>query len=212
MVCLIVIPASVALFVLAGPLTVAIYHYGKFTAFDVDMTRYALMAFSFALLGWSLIKVLATGYYARQDTRGPVRVAMWSLGLTMALNVVVLAALAITGHLESPGTHALLALSNGIGALLNAALLYGGLKRKKILEASAVGALVVRILIASAAMAALLVWLGGDVATWLAAPTIKRVVWLGSLVAGGVAVYFGVLWLLGVRPREFRLQPPAISA
>ena len=212
LVCLIVIPASVALFVLAGPLTVAIYHYGKFTAFDVDMTRYALMAFSFALLGWSLIKVLATGYYARQDTRGPVRVAMWSLGLTMALNVVVLAALAITGHLESPGTHALLALSNGIGALLNAALLYGGLKRKKILEASAVGALVVRILIASAAMAALLVWLGGDVATWLAAPTIKRVVWLGSLVAGGVAVYFGVLWLLGVRPREFRLQPPAISA
>ena len=80
LVCVIVIPASVALFALAGPLTVAIYHYGKFRAVDVEMTRLALMAFSFALLGWSLIKVLAPGYYARQDTKGPVKIAMRALG------------------------------------------------------------------------------------------------------------------------------------
>ena len=80
LVCLIVIPASVAMLVLAGPLTVTIYHRGRFTGFDVDMTQRALMGFSLALLGWSLIKVLATGYYARQDTKGPVRVAMRSLG------------------------------------------------------------------------------------------------------------------------------------
>src|SRR5687768_527700 len=89
LVCLIVIPASVAMLALAGPLTVVIYHRGQFTGFDVDMTQRALMGFSLALLGWSLIKVLATGYYARQDTKGPVRIAMRSLGVTMALNVVV---------------------------------------------------------------------------------------------------------------------------
>jgi putative peptidoglycan lipid II flippase len=212
LVCLIVIPASVALFALAGPLTVALYHYGRFTALDVEMTRLALMAFSFALLGWSLIKVLATGYYARQDTRGPVRVAMWSLGLTMALNVVVVGALALTGRLEAQGTHALLALTNGIGALLNAGLLYAGLMRKKILQPGALQGLVTRILVASAVMAGFLLWFGGDVASWMVAGTIKRIVWLSALVSGGVAVYFIILWLLGVRIGQFRLQPPAVSA
>ena len=109
LVCLIVIPASVAMLALAGPLTVAIYHRGQFTGFDVDMTQRALMGFSLALLGWSLIKVLATGYYARQDTKGPVRVAMRSLGVTMALNLLVLAGLWLTGNLKSAGAHTLLA-------------------------------------------------------------------------------------------------------
>ncbi len=135
LVCVIVVPASVALFALAGPLTVAIYHYGEFRAVDVEMTRLALMAFSFALLGWSLIKVLAPGYYARQDTKGPVRIAMRALGVTMGLNVIVVLTLAATGHLKSPGTHALLALTNGVGALMNAAMLYLGLRRTHVLHA-----------------------------------------------------------------------------
>ena len=121
LVCVIVIPASVAMLALAGPLTVAIYHRGRFTSFDVDMTQRALMAFSLALLGWSLIKVLATGYYARQDTKGPVKVAMRALGLTMALNLLVLGVLWLTGNIKSPGAHTLLALTNGVGAMLNAA-------------------------------------------------------------------------------------------
>jgi putative peptidoglycan lipid II flippase len=212
LVCLIVIPASVALFALSGPLTVAIYYYGTFTARDVQMTQLALMAFSFALLGWSLIKVLATGYYARQDTKGPVRVAMRALGLTMLLNVAVVAVLAFTGRLQQPGAHALLALTNGVGALVNAALLYGGLVRKQILHTGALAGLVLRIALASALMAALLSRFSGEVAEWLAAPVVTRVAWLGALVIGGVAVYFGSLWILGVRVGQFRLQPPAVSA
>lgn len=213
LVCLIVIPASVALFALSGPLTVSLYHYGTFTARDVDMTRLALMAFSFALLGWSLIKVLATGYYARQDTKGPVKVAMRSLGVTMALNLIVVAALAATGRLEYPGAHALLALTNGIGALMNAAMLYTGLVRKQILQpGQALRGLLSRIVLASLAMAALLFGLSGNLAQWLHSPTLTRILWLGGLVTGGVVVYFAVLWLLGVRISQFRLQPPAISA
>jgi putative peptidoglycan lipid II flippase len=213
LVCLIVIPASVAMLVLAGPLTVAIYHRGKFSGFDVDMTQRALMAFSLALLGWSLIKVLATGYYARQDTKGPVRVAMRSLGLTMALNLLVLAGLWFTGQTKSPGAHTLLALTNGVGAMLNAGLLYVGLARVGIIHPGHVmRGLLVRIVIATAAMAALLAWLGGDLAFWLASHTAVRVMRLSGLIAAGIVVYFGVLWLLGVRANQFRLQPPAVPS
>ncbi len=212
LVCLVVIPASVALFALAGPLTVAIYHYGQYRASDVEMTRWALMAFSLALLGWSLIKVLATGYYAKQNTRGPVKVAMRALGLTMVLNVLVVIGLALTGHLKTPGAHALLALSNGIGAILNATLLYTGLLRSQVLRrGQALRGLLIRIVIASTLMAAFLWWFGGDIATWLVTPKLERVVWLAGLVIGGIAVYFMALWVMGVRARQFRMQPPATS-
>src|SRR6185295_6948963 len=121
------------------------------------MTQRALMAFSLALLGWSLIKVLATGYYARQDTKAPVRVAVRSLGLTMALNAVVLAVLWLTGHLKSAGAHTLLALTNGVGAMLNAGLLYVGLARRGIVHPGHVmRGLLARIVSASAVMASLL--------------------------------------------------------
>ncbi len=207
LVCLIVIPASVALFVLAGPLTVAIYHRREFTAYDVEMTRLALMAFSFALLGWSLIKVLAPGYYARQDTKGPVKVAMRALLLTIVLNLLVVAVLWSTGRLDDPGMHALLALSNGVGAIFNAGWLYFGLIRN--------GALVpqpgrrkflLQVVAATAAMAVFLWWFGGDVAQWLAASTTRRIGWLAAIVVGGAVLYFAVLAVLGVRPRQFRLQ------
>jgi putative peptidoglycan lipid II flippase len=212
LVCLIVIPASVALFALSGPLTVTIYHNRQFTAYDVEMTELALMAFSFALLGWSLIKVLATGYYARQDTKGPVKVAMRSLGLTMALNLVVMAVLAATGQLEARGAHALLALTNGVGAVLNAGLLYTGLLRNGVLRpGQALRGLLIRIVVASALMAAFLLWFGGDLQTWLVTPKLTRVGWLGGLVIGGIAVYFAALWLSGVRASQFRLQAAATS-
>jgi putative peptidoglycan lipid II flippase len=213
LVSLIVIPASTAMLVLAGPLTVVIFHRGAFTAFDVEMTRRALMAFSFALFGWSMIKVLATGYYARQDTKAPVRTAMQALGLTMLLNVIVVAALWYTGHLKTPGAHTLLAVTNGVGALLNAGLLYVGLVRKQIVRAGQVlRGLLWRILVATIAMAAFLVWIARDLQSWLASGTAVQVAWLSGLVAGGLAVYFGVLWLLGVRVGQFRLQPPTLPA
>jgi putative peptidoglycan lipid II flippase len=212
LVCVIVVPASVALFALAGPLTVAIYHYGEFRAVDVEMTRLALMAFSFALLGWSLIKVLAPGYYARQDTKGPVSIAMRALGVTIGLNIIVVLALAATGHLKSPGTHALLALTNGVGALMNAAMLYFGLRRTHVLHADrGMKLLLVRIAVASTAMGVGLWWFGGDVSEWTQASTAQRLIWLTALVGGGVAVYFTVLMALGVRLRHFRVLSSAAA-
>ena len=212
LVCLIVIPASVALFAMAGPLTVTLLKYGHFKDGDVEMTRLALMAFSLALLGWSMIKVLATGYYAQQNTKGPVKVAMRALGVTMALNVVVVVALWLTGNLKTPGAHALLALTNGVGAIMNAVLLYTGLLRSQVLRrGQALRGLLIRIVLASALMAAFLWWFGGALDTWLAASKIEQIVWLAGLVAGGLAVYFAALWVMGVRAGQFRLQPPATS-
>lgn len=207
LVCLIVIPASVALFAIAGPLTVTMYHRREFTDFDVEMTQVALMAFSFALLGWSLIKVLAPGYYARQDTKGPVKIAMRALALTMLLNLIVVAALAASGNLKSQGAHALLALTNGVGAIFNAVSLYIGLRRKNILHRHPGGvALLAKIVIASAAMAAFLIWFSGQLSEWLQASTLDRAIWLAGLVAGGGAVYFVVLFGLGVRLHQFKVQ------
>jgi putative peptidoglycan lipid II flippase len=209
LVCLIVIPASVALFAIAGPLTAAMYYRHEFTAVDVEMTQTALMAFSSALLGWSLIKVLAPGYYARQDTVSPVRMAVRSLAVTMVLNVVVLVALWATGRLHVRGMHALLALTNGVGAICNAALLFRGLLVSGVLRPQRDGwTLVLKIVLATTVMAVFLITFRGDLASWLQATVVHRLIWLSGLVALGGAIYFATLWICGVRAWHFRLQPP----
>ena len=110
----------------AGPLTATVFGYGRFAPRDVRMASYALMAYSWGLLGFSLVKVLAPGYYARQDTRRPVRIALIALGCTMALNVLVVLPAA---HFGFPLPHVLLATSTCIGAAINSVLLWRGLTK-----------------------------------------------------------------------------------
>jgi len=206
---LIVMPASVALFVLAGPLTVAIFHYGKFTSDDAYMTRCALMAYAFALLGWSLVKVLAPGFFARQDTKTPMRTAMGSLIITMALNVAFVATAYFYGKLRDPGLHIVLALTNAVGALANAYWLYRGLRRQGVLIPSAGwGALWARILVANVAMGASLYAFAGNTEFWLTLHTWDRVWRLALCVLGGASVYFATLWFAGARPQHFRSHVP----
>jgi len=153
---------------------------------------------------------MAPGYYARQDTGGPVKIAVRALALTMVLNVVVLGALALAGRLRDPGMHALLALTNALGAMFNAGMLYRGLVRQRVLEPGAnVRRLLVQIVVASAVMAVVLLFLGGDLEQWLRASILLRVGWLGGLVVGGAAVYFACLWVMGVRMAQFRLRANA---
>jgi putative peptidoglycan lipid II flippase len=209
LVCLIVIPACVALFTLAGPLTVAIFNYGEFVATDVYMTTYALMAFSFALFGWSVVKVLAPGYFARQDTKTPVRTALQSLALNMSLNVVYVGGLLALGKLQTPGAHIGLALTNGIAALCNAFFLYRGLRKQGVfLPTAGWGALILRVIAGSLAMAAFLYWMGGSIEDWLPRGGGQRVLWLTGCVAGGAATYFVSLWVLGARAHQFRMHTP----
>ena len=174
------------------------------------MTQRALMAFSLALLGWSLIKVLATGYYARQDTKGPVKVAMRSLGLTMVLNVIVLArAVGSPAISRSPGAHTLLALTNGVGAMFNAGLLYTGLARMGIVQPRPRHARPARAHRHRqlAAWRPCCGWLGGDLAFWLAQRHAEPRAAAERPDRGGIVVYFGVCGCSACGPGSSGCRP-----
>ena len=201
----VVVPASVALFVLAAPLTAVIFYHGKFTLENLAMTTWAVMAYSLALLAWSLVKVLAPAYFARQDTRTPVRTAMQAFGLNILLNVIAVVTLKWNGMLQYPGANVLLALATASGAILNAWLLYRGLRRQNVYQPSTGWtSMLIRIVLATAVMALVLRYFSGDVDAWVVLHTFKRVLWLAELVMGGIAVYFTSLWLLGMRPVHFK--------
>jgi putative peptidoglycan lipid II flippase len=198
---LLVTPAAVGLFVLAGPLIATIYGYGEFTDRDVRMTTYALMMYALGLLGFSMVKVLAPGYFARQDPRTPVRVGMISLGVNMAFNVFVVLPLSRSGF---PAPHVLLAFSTGMSALINSVLLYRGLRRAGVYRAApGWRKFALQVLAANTVMGLALWWCAGGLEPWLDLGAWARAWRLGACVLGGAAVYFAVLWLAGLRKQAF---------
>ena len=198
----VVVPAAIGLLMLSGPLIATIFGYGAFTHRDVLMCGYALMAYSFGLVGFSMVKVLAPGYYARQDTKTPVKVGLVALGVNMGFNLAVVVPALLLGF---PIPHVLLAVSTGISAVVNSTLLYRGLKREGIYRPTpAWRKLLPQIALASVAMAAFLWWISGDWEAWFGWSATRRVVWLGIAVVGGGTVYFGALALAGLRPRDLK--------
>ena len=198
-------PAAVGLLVFSGPLTATIFGYGRFGLRDVQMASYALMAYSWGLLMFSLVKVLAPGYFARQDTRTPVRVGIIALAVTMTLNVVVVLPAKWLGF---PIPHVLLATSTCAGAAVNAFLLWRGLRRSGIYRASPGWAMFLwRVLAANIAMAVLLGWFAGDLGEWTALGAHDRAVKCGLGVAAGAALYFAVLIATGLRYGHLRNRP-----
>lgn len=197
---LLVLPCSLALAIIAEPLTVALYQYGKFTAFDAQMTQRALVAYAVGLLGIILVKVLAPGFYARQNIRTPVRIALFTLVATQLMN------LAFIGPLK----HAGLALAIGLGACLNAALLYWQIRRHRLFDPQPGWPVFLsKLVLAAGAMSATLLGLMAFMPAWDEGGMLLRFGRLGVLVAAGVLVYFGLLALLGFRLRHFarRAQP-----
>jgi putative peptidoglycan lipid II flippase len=188
------LPAALALAVLSVPLIATLFHHGQFGAEDVWMTRQALLAYSVGLTGLILVKVLAPGFYARQDIRTPVRAAVVTLFATQAMNLAFI----------FPLKHAGLALAISLGACLNAALLYRRLRQQGIYRpAAGWGRFLAKIAAALTVMAAVL-WFGaGPEAAWLATSAMQRATRLAALIAAGAAAYFAVLWLLGVRLADF---------
>ncbi|MFO7188337.1 MAG: murein biosynthesis integral membrane protein MurJ [Pseudomonadota bacterium] len=188
------LPAAAALAVLAVPLIATLFHYGRFDATDLAMTRQALIAYSVGLLGLILVKVLAPGFYARQNIRTPVRIAVVTLIATQVMNLLFIVPLA----------HAGLALAIGLGACLNAALLYRKLRQHDIYHPQpGWSKFALKIAAAIAAMAGVLWWADRPESWWVAAPGLHRVAMLGALVILGASVYFAVLAALGFRPRDF---------
>ncbi|KPK06289.1 MAG: hypothetical protein AMJ64_09420 [Betaproteobacteria bacterium SG8_39] len=194
---LLAIPAAVALAVIALPLIATLFHYGRFGPEDAWMTRQALIAYSVGLVGMILVKILAPGFYARQNVATPVRIAVLTLLATQAMN------LAFIGPLK----HAGLALAIGLGACLNAGLLFRMLRKHGIYRAQPGWArFLARVLASVALMALALVFAMGEAQWWLAAPGLQKVPALAGLVLLGAAVYGGSLLALGVRVKDFARQ------
>lgn len=192
---LLALPAAVALAVLGVPLVTTLFHYGQFSDTDVWMTRQALAAYSVGLTGLILVKVLAPGFYARQDIRSPVKIAIMVLALTQLLN------LALIGPLQ----HAGLALAIGLGACVNALLLYRKLRAQGIYQPQPGWPLFMGKLMLALLLMALSLWFAmGPQSWWLASHGLMRVAGLGALVVLGSGVYFASLWLLGFRLADFR--------
>lgn len=200
----IVTPATLGLILLAGPLLVTLFYGGRFTAVDVEMATMSLVPYALGLMGFTLVKVLAPGYFARQDTVTPVRVGLIALGSSMALNVLIVTPWVLAGW---KGPHAVLAASTALGSFINSGLLYRGLRRAGVLpQLPGWLPLLLRVAGAGAAMAVLLAFYVPPTAAWLEAAFLTRVLWLGAAVAGGALAYFGSLFALGFRVRDLRIQ------
>jgi putative peptidoglycan lipid II flippase len=163
------------------------------------------MAYSWGLVGFSLVKVLAPGYFARQDTRTPVRVGLIALGVNMALNVGVVLPAHYAGF---AAPFVLLATSTCISAAVNSLLLWRGLRREGVYRPKpGWHALLLRVLAANVAMAATLLALSPGLDRWLAANPAERAAGLAGCIVAGVLVYGVVLWLAGMRPVHLRGTP-----
>ncbi|MGC4027457.1 MAG: murein biosynthesis integral membrane protein MurJ [Steroidobacteraceae bacterium] len=202
LVVLLATPAAVGMLCFAGPMTALILGYGRFDPGDVQRTSYALMAYSWGLLAFSFVKVLVPGYYARQNTRRPVKIALIALACSTLLNVLVVIP---ASKLGLPNPHVLIATFTCTGAAVNTFLLWRGLVAEGVLRHTAVWkGFLLRVLLANIAMGALLVWLAGDTLAWAQMPFIERVWRGGGGILLGAALYFAALFLLGMRPAHLR--------
>ena len=190
------LPAALALGMIAVPLLATFFQRGAFSASDVLMTSHALVGYSVGLIGLILVKILAPGFYARQDIRTPVKIGLATLFATQMMNVLFIYGM----HLQ----HAGLALSVGLGACLNSAILFYFLRKKNIYQPEpGWPAYFLKVGIAMLALAITL-WLGmGGQEGWLDSQGLARILRLALLVAEGIVVYFSVLGMLGFRPRDF---------
>ncbi len=194
LVIMLTLPAALALGMIAVPLLATFFQHGEFVANDVLMTRSALLGYSVGLIGLIAVKVLAPGFYARQDIKTPVKIGIATLLATQLMN------LAFVGWLH----HAGLALAIGLGACFNSAVLFYFLRKRGIYNPEpGWGKFFLKLCVALLALG-LTLWFGmGSEQHWLTSHGWSRIVHLTWLVLAGVAVYFAVLFVLGFRLRDF---------
>jgi putative peptidoglycan lipid II flippase len=193
------VPAAAGLITLAGPMMATLFQSAVFDAHDVAMAERSLMAYGLGLQAFILIKVLAPGFYARQDTRTPVRIAVIAMLANMLLNLALI----------FPLRHAGLALATSLAAYLNAFLLLRGLRRERAYVAHrGWPRLVVQVGLACVLMVLVLLWASPGLHAWLQAARLDRVAWLAGLVVLGAATYGAVLGAAGLRPRDLLGHAP----
>jgi putative peptidoglycan lipid II flippase len=196
LVVILAMPSALALALLAGPILVTLFQYGRFNMYDVQMTEYSLWAFSFGLLFFIAVKIAVAAYYARQDMRTPVKIGIIAVAVNMVLNAILIWPLA----------HAGLALATGIGSMVNTSLLIWGLYKQKIYQPRA-GWLKVwsASIVANIVMGAVLYLLSGNLMAWHDWHPLMRAIHLLGLIVVGSVSYFVILFACGIRKRDFVL-------
>jgi putative peptidoglycan lipid II flippase len=191
------LPAALALAVLAEPLLITLFHYGAMTDNDIQMAAMSLRAYAFGLVAFMLIKVLAPGFFARQDTKTPVKVGIIAMVANMVFNLLLIWPLA----------HAGLALATALSAFLNAGLLGYLLHKQRVLVFQpGWKRYAVQLLGGSALMTVALYMVAPDWQAWLNFGLWQRVSWVTGLVVLGGSLYFTWLAALGLRIRHFKMH------
>lgn len=204
---LISLPAAVMMGVIAHPLLATLFHGGAFEGHDVAMSAAALSTYGLGLTGFILVKVLVPGYYARQDTRTPVRIGLIAMGVNTGLNLLLLIP-AVQRSLPAP--HAFLALSTSLAAYLNALMLYRGLRTAGVYTPSpGWPRFLTRMGLANGAIGAGLWFWVPAAPYWVAIAGRERLLALGMVLMAVALAYPALLWILGLRPRHFRMPAEA---
>ncbi|MXP67470.1 murein biosynthesis integral membrane protein MurJ [Pantoea sp. Aalb] len=191
---LLTMPSMIALIILSGPLTIALFQYGKFTSFDSYMVQNALIGYSIGLIGIILVKVLTPGFYSRQDVKTPVKIAIFTLIMTQLMNLLFIGIF----------KHAGLSLSISLAACLNAALLYWQLRKKDIFSPQTGWfKFFMQVLTAVIVMAIFLLIILQIITSWEIGPMWWRLLRLTIVCIIGVIIYFLTLIILGFRIKDF---------
>lgn len=197
---IITVPAAVGLAVLAEPILITLFQYDAFRPEDVHMSSLSLVAYAIGLPAFIAVKVLAPGYYARQDTKTPVKIAIAAMVSNMVLNLVFVGVLLLQGF---EGPHAGLALASSVAAYLNATLLYFGLRKRQVyMPDRGWLRLTVAVLMGCVAMVFLLKYMTGDIASWLQADVILRIRNLSLTIASGALVFVIAGFVTGLRKHD----------
>lgn len=197
---IITVPAAVGLAVLAQPILITLFQYEAFQAHDVHMSALSLIAYSIGLPAFIAVKVLAPGYYARQDTSTPVKIAVAAMVSNMVLNLLFVGLILHNGY---EGPHAGLALASSAAAYLNAVLLYRGLRKRAVyVPEHGWFRLWAAVITASVIMGALLLFMTRDTASWLQADAALRVKNLVLTIAFGIIAYLFTTMVAGLKKHD----------
>lgn len=187
------VPSGVAFAVISGPLLSTLFQHGEFNAHSVEMARLSLSAFAVGIAPFMVVKVLASGFYAKQDMRTPVRVGVVAMVTNTLLNLVLMWPLA----------HAGIAMATSLAAIVNCSLLFYLLRKKGVYQPRAGwGVFSARLFFSNAVMGAWLWIMAGELQIWLNARTLWRYEHLLFLIVSSMVLYFVALWLSGLRPRD----------
>lgn len=209
MILLVAIPAALALIILAEPILLTLFYYGDaITSRDISMATLSMRAYAVGLVAFMLIKVLAPGYFARQDMKTPVRIGVIALVSNMLLNFV----LAVPLHLYWGIGHVGLALATSLSAILNAGMLFRGLRKADVyIPKPGWRKFLLMLLLANIAMCLALfgLTLGLEHLTldsWMESVWWRRSGWMGLICTLGAVVYVLLLFLSGFRFSHLKHQ------